>query len=175
MHNLALLKYLIGGLLAIQIGILLQQCKSESPNVQEPKIVTASHKSILYSDYLGSESCLECHEKEFYEWRGSHHDEAMEVAVDSTVKGDFNNVSFESQGQRSFFYKKGDGFFVNTEGPDGEYYDYEIKYTFGTEPLQQYIVEFPNGRWQCLRTAWDTEKNIWFDLYPDYKLALTEW
>ncbi|MFC2123752.1 tetratricopeptide repeat protein [Bacteroidota bacterium] len=175
MRYQTILKYIIRGLFTMQIGILLLQCKTESPELQEPEIKSNPYETILYSDYLGSESCLECHEKEFYEWRDSHHDESMEIAVDSTVKGDFNNVSFENQGQQSYFYKKGGKFFVNTEGPDGEYYDYEIKYTFGTEPLQQYIVEFPKGRWQCLRTAWDTEKNIWFDLYPDYKLALTEW
>ena len=136
------LKYFIGSLIIIQIGILLQNCKTESPEIYDPgeEEITISNKEILYSDYFGSESCLECHVKEFYEWRGSHHDESMEVAVDSTVKGDFNNVTFFSQGQRSYFYKKDGKFFVNTEGPNGKYLDYEIKYTFEKGQKVQWII-----------------------------------
>lgn len=48
-------------------------------------------------------------------------------------------------------------------------------YTFGITPLQQYIVQFPNGHYQCLRTAWDSVKNKWFDLYPDFKVVHSEW
>ena len=42
-------------------------------------------------------------------------------------------------------------YFVNTDGPDGKLADYEIKYTFGVHPLQQYLIEFPGGRMQALR------------------------
>jgi hypothetical protein len=34
-------------------------------------------------------------------------------------------------------------------------YDYEIKYTFGATPLQQYLIEFPDGRLQAVTSAWD--------------------
>ncbi|MEZ5592206.1 MAG: cytochrome c3 family protein [Gammaproteobacteria bacterium] len=65
---------------------------------------------------------------------------------------------------------------VNTEGPDGELHDYEIKYTFGIEPLQQYLIEFPGGRLQSLTTAWDTRPAAqggqrWFNLYPDQHIG----
>ena len=33
---------------------------------------------------------------------------------------------------------------------------FEIKYTFGVDPLQQYLIEFPDGRLQALSIAWDT-------------------
>ena len=55
-------------------------------------------------------------------------------------------------------------------GPDGELADFEITYTFGVEPLQQYLVEFPGGRLQCLTIAWDTERGRWFHLYPDERI-----
>ncbi len=32
---------------------------------------------------------------------------------------------------------------------------FEVKYTFGVYPLQQYLVEFPDGRLQALSIAWD--------------------
>ena len=61
--------------------------------------------------------------------------------------------------------------FVNTDGPDGKLADYEIKYTFGVRPLQQYLIEMPGGRLQALGIAWDSRPKAqggqrWFHLYP---------
>jgi predicted CXXCH cytochrome family protein len=165
----------IAFLLIFQVVFVFQGCNKEIPDKIKrenlPKIVEALPDNV----YAGSLSCIECHLQEYQEWMGSHHDEAMMIASDSTVKGNFNDATFSNQGIRTRFYKKEGKFMVNTEGPDGEYHDYEILYTFGTEPLQQYIVAFPKGRYQCLRIAWDTEEKKWFDLYPDMKLALQEW
>ena len=55
---------------------------------------------------------------------------------------------------------------VNTVGPDGSYHDYQIKYTFGIHPLQQYMVEFPDGRVQVLRVSWDQIRKEWFYVAP---------
>jgi len=131
--------------------------------------------TIPDSQFLGDETCKTCHADAFKSWEGSHHDKAMETASETSILGDFNNVSFESQGVTSKFFKKGLDYFVNTEGPDGKYYDYKIEYTFGVTPLQQYIVKFPDGHYQCLRTAWDAKENKWFDLYPDFKVVHSEW
>ncbi len=49
-----------------------------------------------------------------------------------------------------------------TEGPEGKEADFEVKYTFGYEPLQQYLVAISGGRLQALDVAWDTEKKEWF-------------
>ena len=67
---------------------------------------------------------------------------------------------------------------VRTEGPDGALHDYEIAYTFGVYPLQQYLIEFPGGRYQALGIAWDTRPKDqggqrWFHLYPDQQLNPT--
>jgi Flp pilus assembly protein TadD len=151
-------------------------CTDEKNKTSQVKQATGSESKydLMYDQYVGSESCKSCHEVEYNDWEGSHHDRAMMEADNNSVLGDFN-TSFTSQGVTSRFYMKGDKYFVNTEGPEGGYQDYEIIYTFGIEPLQQYIVEFPKGRFQCLRTAWDTEKGKWFDLYPDMKVLHDEW
>ncbi|MHC4997298.1 MAG: HEAT repeat domain-containing protein, partial [Planctomycetota bacterium] len=62
--------------------------------------------------------------------------------------------------------------FVETDGPDGELDTFEIDYTFGIEPLQQYLITFPDGRIQALTIAWDSRPEReggqrWFHLYPD--------
>ena len=104
--------------------------------------------------------------REFKLWHGSHHDRAMEIATDETVLGDFNDATFERLGVTTRFFRRDGKFMVNTEGPDGQNHDYEIKYTFGIDPLQQYMVEFPDGRVQVLRVSWDTQKKRWFEVTP---------
>lgn len=126
-------------------------------------------------DFLGNEACATCHTVQFNDWQGSHHDKAMQIASRATILAKFEGESFNSQGINSHFFTKNSEFYVNTEGPDGNYHDYKIIYTFGLTPLQQYIVQFPDGKYQCLRTAWDTKNNKWFDLYPEFKIVHSEW
>ena len=66
----------------------------------------------------------------------------------------------------STFARRGDKFFVTTDGPSGKMKEYEIKYTFGYRPLQQYLIELEGGRIQCLSLAWNTKRQRWFHLYP---------
>lgn len=96
----------------------------------------------------------------------------MARAADKTVLGDFNEATFEYAGVRSRFSSKDGKFFVETDGPDGTLATFEIKYTFGVDPLQQYLIEFPDGRIQALSIAWDSRPKDkggqkWFHLYPN--------
>ncbi|WP_288955394.1 tetratricopeptide repeat protein [uncultured Polaribacter sp.] len=143
--------------------------------VDKGENVFLTGKAIPDNHFLGDAKCKECHEKEYQNWKGSHHDKAMQIADSLSVLGNFNNQEFISQGVTSKFYKKGGDFYVNTEGPDGKNHNYKIIYVFGITPLQQYIVKFPDGHYQCLRTAWDVVKNKWFDLYPNFKVVHSEW
>ncbi len=149
--------------------------KKEYQNIPKEDSLFASTKPIHDSLFVGDKACKECHKNEFKDWQGSHHDKAMQIADENTVLAPFKGEEFTNQGIVSKFYIKNNTFYVNTEGPDGKYHDYKVIYTFGVTPLQQYIVQFPNGHFQCLRTAWDTKKNEWFDLYPDFKVVHSEW
>ncbi|MCP4396707.1 MAG: tetratricopeptide repeat protein [bacterium] len=117
--------------------------------------------------FVGREQCIDCHKEAYDTWRGSHHDDAMDEATEETVLGDFNNAVFEHNGIRARFYRKENKFYVHTQGPDGEMEDFEIAYTFGITPLQQYLISFPGGRLQSLTVAWDVKEQQWYHLYPD--------
>jgi len=91
----------------------------------------------------------------------------MQAAAPATVLGDFSNRHFGKAGASSRFFRRGDQFLVNTAGPDGRLADFEVTYTFGIEPLQQYLLELPRGRLQAFTTAWDTQHKRWFELNPD--------
>jgi len=122
--------------------------------------------------YAGSETCAGCHQAEARLWQTSQHKKAMDHATDKSVLGDFSGVTFEYYGVTSRFFRKDGKYFVETDGPDGKLATFEVKYTFGLDPLQQYLIEFPDGRIQALSIAWDSRpKNQggqrWFHLYPD--------
>ena len=123
-------------------------------------------EAMTNAQYVGRATCAECHKAQQEKWQGSHHDRAMELATDESVLGDFNDTKFERLGATTRFFRRDGKFFVNTEGPDGQNADFEIKYTFGIDPLQQYMIEFPKGRVQVLRVSWDTHKKQWFEVTP---------
>ncbi|MBW1785256.1 MAG: tetratricopeptide repeat protein [Deltaproteobacteria bacterium] len=125
--------------------------------------------------FVGSGKCQSCHNREYDLWKGSHHERAMAPASDETVLGDFNDAVFTHFGTESRFYKKDGRFFVRTSGPGGRMGEHEITHTFGWYPLQQYLVPFPGGRFQCLPIAWDVEKGKWYHLYPDDPIDPGDW
>lgn len=121
-------------------------------------------------EYIDSRTCAECHPREWETWTDSHHDLAMQPAEAESVLGDFDDARFEQHGVVTRFFRRDGGFWVHTQDADGELRDFEVAYTFGVEPLQQYLVEFPGGRLQCLTIAWDVESERWFSLYPDVEI-----
>jgi predicted CXXCH cytochrome family protein len=126
--------------------------------------------------YVGSESCAGCHAAEHRDWIGSQHKAAMQEASEQTVLGDFGNVTFTKDGVESTFFQRDGKYWVRTDGPDGKLDDFEIRYTFGVAPLQQYLIELPGGRLQALGIAWDARPKTeggqrWYHLYPDRKLS----
>lgn len=125
--------------------------------------------------FVGRSACAACHQPEVTAWTGSHHDQAMQEATEQTVLGDFDNATLTHFGVTSNFYRKNGKFLVRTDGPDGTLHDYEIAYTFGVYPLQQYLVAFAGGRYQALPLAWDSRPlaaggQHWFHLYPNEPL-----
>jgi hypothetical protein len=125
--------------------------------------------------FVGSESCIGCHQVQGKLWQGSQHQLAMAHATDKSVLGDFSDAAFDYFGAKSRFFRNDGKFFVETDGPDGKLAAFEIKYTFGVDPLQQYLVEFPDGRLQALSIAWDSRPKDkggqrWFHLYPNEEI-----
>jgi tetratricopeptide (TPR) repeat protein len=119
--------------------------------------------------YVRNDVCLDCHPTEAKGWATSHHAQAMAPATDATVLGDFGGTEFERDGVTSRFFRRDGRFVVHTDGSDGTPADFDVAYTFGVDPLQQYLIAQPNGHVQALTIAWDTRRRRWFHLYPDEK------
>ena len=131
--------------------------------------------AVVADEFVGREACAECHEAETEAWSGSNHDNAMAPADSFSVRGDFDDTEFAHDGITTRFSRRDGRYFVWTEGPDGEMAEFEVTHTFGWEPLQQYLVPMPGGRLQNLTVAWDTEREEWFDLYPDHDYPPGDW
>lgn len=134
-----------------------------------------SADSVAAITFVGSETCAGCHDAEAKLWRTSQHAHAMDHATDKSVLGDFSDASFDYYSVHSRFFRKDGKFLVETDDPDGKLAVFEVKYTFGVDPLQQYLVELPGGRLQALSLAWDTRPKAqggqrWFHLYPNEEI-----
>ncbi|SCW89668.1 doubled CXXCH domain-containing protein [Rhizobium mongolense subsp. loessense] len=116
----------------------------------------------IHNGFVDEKTCASCHGDQAAAFAKSHHAKAMALADDSTVRGNFNNVRFDHDGVVTNFSRRNGRFFVRTEGPDGKQGEFEVKYTFAYEPLQQYLIDLGGGRLQALDIAWDTDKQEWF-------------
>lgn len=129
--------------------------------------------------YAGSNTCQSCHAAAYNDFLKSDHVKAMDSATDKTVKANFNNSSFNYFGNVTTFYKKGNRFFASTIDTSGAAKEFEIAYTFGYTPLQQYVVNFDDGRKQVLPFCWDTRPadaggQRWFHLYGNEDIKPTD-
>ncbi|MGO9005926.1 MAG: cytochrome c3 family protein [Beijerinckiaceae bacterium] len=146
-----------------------------APLIYVPLLV-ASARAEDAATFVGAEVCAGCHVAQARAWTPSHHAKAMQKASVANVLGDFTNATLTHHGVTTVFSRVGDAFMVRTEGPDGALRDYEIAYTFGVYPLQQYLIAFPGGRYQAFGIAWDSRPKDqggqrWFHLYPNETIA----
>jgi Flp pilus assembly protein TadD len=103
----------------------------------------------------------------------------MQEATPNTVLARFDESTYSSDSVTTKFFRRTNRYFVNTEGADGKSHDFEIRYTFGVYPLQQYLVAFPDGRIQPLPIAWDSRPAAqggqrWFHLNPGTRVSHTD-
>lgn len=153
--------------------LILSACENNSGTDAYTDI--ADFKSIHVDGYVGDAQCIQCHKTAYQEWKRSDHDLAMQIANDSTVLGNFNDVRITLDGVSYFFSKKNSDFTVRIKEIDGSEKEYTIGYTFGIHPLQQYLVDFENGKKQVLRVTWDAVDKKWYHQYAGNKMDPHDW
>ncbi len=154
-------RYRVAGVVALTAIVLAVPLHLGMRSLRPPRTTPAAEPQ-----FVGSEKCKSCHEKAYAAWKGSNHAQAMQAAKDGTVLGDFSGATLVHRGKTWRFFRQGEKFMAHAEGPAGEMGDFEVTYTFGVAPLQQYLVPFPGGRLQVLSAAWDTREKRWFHVDP---------
>jgi tetratricopeptide (TPR) repeat protein len=166
------------GVLLAAATVLVACEARERPGADAPALEAAEAMDAAQpAGWVGAERCGSCHESQLHLWRGSHHDLAMQHASEASVLGDFDAAEFTQHGVTTRFTRRDGRFFVHAQGPDGEMGEFEVAYTFGVYPLQQYLVPLPGGRLQALTIAWDARPEgegggRWFDLYADERIPV---
>ena len=159
-------------LTALLATLVLGACTQSDESATAPAAPPVALAKVTAAEFVGNAQCGDCHEAEVAQWRGSHHELSMQPANKQTVLGDFADATHEKDGVTTRFYRDGERFMVNTQDASGEYADFEVQYTFGYTPLQQYLIPLTGGRLQAFSVAWDTRSEAeggqrWFHLYPD--------
>ena len=149
---------------------LLLDRPSESPAGVSTPAASVPAATRVPATFVDESACASCHADQVKAWQGSHHDLAMQEANASTVLGNFNDASFTKDGVRTRFFQRDGKYWINTDGADGKPADFEVKYTFGVEPLQQYLIALDGGRLQSFTIAWDVRGRRWFHLYPNERI-----
>lgn len=167
-----------GALLLVTIGawIWVEQDSGVQLPSGHPPIQTTTPKPAAPTpteqpaQLVDESTCAGCHQSQLKDWQGSHHQQAMKPATEGNVLGNFDGVTFKGETVTSRFFRKDGEYWVNTPGADGKPADFKVAYTFGFEPLQQYLLEYPGGRLQALGVAWDSRKHQWFQLMPGQRI-----
>ncbi len=127
---------------------------------------------LLLFNAQAEQVCANCHQSQVADWQSSHHFHAMEKATLTTVLGDFNNQKIEYEGQTALFFTKNNAPYVKMPNLAGVLTEYPVLYTFGYEPLQQYMFDMGQGHIQLFPFAWDSRSKAaggqrWFVLHPE--------
>lgn len=99
--------------------------------------------------------CAGCHAEAVKDWSRSQHAAAMASASPDTVSGDFSGATYSDEEIKARFSREGDAYVIRTT-EDGEIREWTVRYTFGTYPLQQYLIDIGDGRLQAFNIAWDS-------------------
>ena len=144
-------------------GALLALAVAGCGDAPAPKLPNAAAE---VAEYVGSAACAGCHAAQYDAWLGSHHRLAMAVPSLATVVGDFDGAVLQHSAGLAEFSGADGRYAIRTEGPTGETANFEVRYTFGVHPLQQYLLPLPDGRLQASNVAWDAIESRWFHLRP---------
>ncbi len=157
---------------SLRYGIV-NECKTRDKLVL---LLASAITGLVFScnvsaDYVGAESCKSCHSDAYDAWQTSDHFKAMAVANEDTVAGAFDGKPLIFHDLQTRFYLEDGQHKVETDIGDGPE-TFDIEYTFGHSPLQQYIVDIGKGHLQVLNVAWDSRPESeggerWFHLQPD--------
>ncbi len=134
-------------------------------------VVCGLPATAIAVESLPEQICAGCHAQQVNHWQQSHHAKAMLPATPDNVLARFDSTITRFNGT-AFRFVQIDGAYQVIIGENDAAQIYPIDYTFGVEPLQQYLARLPGGRYQALPVAWDARPQAeggqrWYALESD--------
>jgi len=136
-------------------AVLVVACRREAapvtPSKSAPAAASADFDSLpSRSKYAGSESCRDCHTKNFERWSHDWHARALAPADEQSVVGSFRNAHFRGDSSEAWMSRKGESFVMRTRSREGQLHDYPVSWVIGGKRMQDSVAVMPDGRWQVL-------------------------
>jgi len=124
-----------------------------------------------FAAYAGSDSCRECHASAYDEWRKSNHGLAERFLSPSTDDAAFRPRTFTHGSQHTDISP----YQVTALGPGRSNTTFNVERVIGNDPLRQFLVKFPGGRYQTLEASYDPHRDEWFNVYGSEDRQPGEW
>lgn len=105
---------------------------------------TRVESNIHPEDYVGPESCKECHAEQYADWSQHPHRWMNTVASEKTVRGTFSGAKISYLGGTGTFYRENDEYRMRTERGKVRRV-YRITQTLGSRFFQYYIGHQVSG------------------------------
>ena len=130
----------------------------------------------VFAQYDGSASCRECHEEAFKLWEKSNHALAERSVQPGRDRAAFDPPrSFRHGTQNSETRWTNGSAAMTSTGLSGQPETHPLTRVIGHDPLRQFLVAFPNGRFQALEAAYDPHSNAWFNIFGSEDRQPGEW
>jgi tetratricopeptide (TPR) repeat protein len=126
--------------------------------------------------YAGSAICAECHKDAYDDWQNSNHhlaERPMQARLDDAGFQPPRALTLASQ--RLEVDRTNGQYQAITLGPSNQYRPFRVERVIGRDPLRQFLVSFPRGRFQALEAAYDPRHNEWFDVFGNEDRHPGEW
>jgi len=126
--------------------------------------------------YVGASTCQSCHQSEYQQWQQSDHFKAMQVASKDSVLGNFADTEVQFHDIKTRFFIQDGQYKITTINKHNQLETFDVPYTFGFYPLQQYLVDVGEGKLQAFNIAWDSRSEKeggqrWYHLQPIEKIT----
>ncbi len=141
-----------------------------------PVSAAPENPQLVYADYVGSKSCRECHEEAFKKWAGSHHAEAERLIQTNRDRLAFDPARKFKHGTQKTFVQWRDGRAQMAGiGLTHRWETNDVARVIGEDPLRQFLIASPGGRWQVQEASYDPRSNEWFNVYGSEDRQPGEW
>ncbi len=132
--------------------------------------------AVVFSSYAGSQNCRSCHEEIFNIWQTSHH-----ALAERPVSFDIDNIAFSkgykiSHGsQNSSATLANKNFVITTASGTNSAQQFIPARVIGVDPLRQYLIAWPGGRFQSTELAFAPAASEWFNVFGQEDRKPGEW
>ena len=128
------------------------------------------------SAYAGSASCRECHAEAYDRWSKSNHGLAERPVEAGRDQAAFVPArTFQHGSQTTAVALTNGNFIITSKDLSGQMAAHRVDRVIGNDPLQQYLVAAPGGRWQTMEASYDPHRNEWFNVFGQDDRQPGEW